>query len=137
MNLGYDIAAALPGLRAQAESRMVDECVIHGDPVPVWNDATLDYDLTPSLVYMGRCRIRLANTAVRVDEQAGQLFAQSDAILSLPFSDTASADVRKGDVVTITASRNDPALEGAEFTIAFVGQQTDATARRFPLEETQ
>lgn len=137
MTLGRDIAAALPNLRAQAESRMVDECIINGEPVRVWNPEKLDYDLTPTVVYTGKCRVRLAGTQATQGEQAGQLFVEQGATLSLPFSEPTSADVRKDHVVTITASESDPGLVGAKYTIEARLRQTHATARRFPIKETQ
>ena len=40
MNLGADIAAALPQLRRQAESMMRDECTITRAGTQTWDDAT-------------------------------------------------------------------------------------------------
>lgn len=138
MSLGYDIAQALPGLRTQAESRMRDACTIV-DPVgtQVWNPDTLQYDVVPATIYTGKCRVRLAGTQASQGEQAGQLFVEQGATLSLPFSEPTSAAVGKDHVVTVTASATDADLVGVKFTVTAAPHQSDATARRFPIEETQ
>lgn len=129
-------SATIQGRRA-AEALMRDACTVHGDPVQVWNPTTLQYDEVPTVVYTGKCRVRLAGTQASQGEQAGQLFVEQGATLSLPFSEATSADVRKDHVVTITASETDPGLVGAKYTIEARLRQTHATARRFPIKETQ
>lgn len=142
MSLGYDIAAALPGLRAQAESMMIDRCVVEREtPGTVLNEETGQYEPTRVRVYPpaesldtdGPCRYKAANTAVRDVEAAGQLLIEQTATLSLPVA--TSLEVAEGDYVTFTASAFDPQMVGLEVRISGEHHQTFATARRFPVEE--
>ena len=142
MSLGYDVAQALPGLRAQAEAMMVDRCRVERvTPGTVLNETTGEYTPTRVRVYPpasaaasdGICRYKAANTAVRDVEAAGQLLIEQAATLSLPIS--ASLEVAEGDIVTFTASTFDPQMVGVEVRIAGEHHQTFATARRFPVEE--
>lgn len=135
--LGDAIAVALPGLRAQAESRMHDMCtIVDPEGSQVWNPATLQYDITPTTMYTGKCRVRRQGAQASQGEQAGQLFVQQEVVLSLPFSEPTSADVGKDHVVTVTTA-TDPDLVGVKFRVVSAPHQSDATARRFQVEETQ
>lgn len=49
--IGHDIAAALPELRAQAESLMVDSCDIHRQTTG-WNEATQKSETTWAPVHL-------------------------------------------------------------------------------------
>jgi hypothetical protein len=134
-------AAAIDLLLARraAESEMRERCVIV-DPeggAKVWNPTTLRYDTTTAVIYEGRCKIRFGKVGVRQGETAGQLYAEQDATLSLPFSEPTSGDVRKDHVATITAAENDPALVGVTVTLKAARMQSNATSRRFPIKETQ
>lgn len=140
MDLGADIAAALPGLRAQAESMMQDRCVVERVTAgTVLDEVTGEYTPVTVRVYPvgvaadGPCQFKAANTAVRDVEAAGQLLVEQSATLKLPVA--GSEVVREGDVVTITASRFDPQLVGVRVRVAGSHHQTFATARRFPVEE--
>lgn len=125
--------------RRTAESLMRDTCTVV-DPsstAPVWNPTTLQYDEVPATVYTGKCRLRRSGMQARQGEQAGQLFVEQGAILSLPFSEPTSAAVGKDHVVTVTASESDVGMVGAKFTVSATPHQSDATARRFPVKDTQ
>lgn len=134
MSLGADILAALPGLRAQAESMMVDSCVI-GLRVQseTLDEATGDYEYTiPDPVYDGVCRYRAGNTAVHeIDAQGQALIEQSD-VLSLPVSGSEAVTKDMMAVVTLTQDA------AAPFAVRITGghKQTFSTARRFPVELT-
>lgn len=131
-----DIDLALA--RREAESEMRDACTIV-DPAgasQVWNPVTLQYDTVDATVYTGKCKVRFGNTGVRQGEQAGQLFIEQSATLSLPIDAAGSADVRKNHVATITASATDAALVGVKLTIEAPRRQSNATSRRFPVKET-
>lgn len=123
--------------RREAESEMRDQCTIvdpEGDKV--WNPETLQYDVTPATIYTGKCKLRFGKVGVRQGEQAGQIFIEQDATLSLPIGAAGSAAVRKDHVATITASATDDALVGVKLTIKAPRRQSNATSRRFPVTET-
>src|SRR5688500_15713819 len=89
MNLGTDIAAALPELRAQAESLMQDACevTVPGAGRGPWNEETGTYDPPPPVVlYAGKCRVRQPNTGGNQSEAGEATFNVSDRIVSLPLS---------------------------------------------------
>lgn len=133
--LGDDIADALPELRAQAESRMRDSCTVTRPGAPVWNPTTLQNDATPVTVYTGKCRVKAAVMRDRTVTVADQALIESQFILSLPI-DT-SAAVEKDDVVTIDSSATDLATVGRTYRVIAAPAPSDATARRFPIRETQ
>lgn len=133
MTLGDDIAATLPRLRAEAESMMVDACIIHGDPVTVFNEETLENEETIPVIYEGRCKYRLSDAAIQPVEAVGQSLIVQRATLSLPIG--SSRGIRKNHVATITASKNDPEMVGMRLLVKDSFRHTNATARRLPVEE--
>lgn len=132
MTLGYSLSAALPRLRAQAESRMTDTVRITRDGTPVWDDETGTYTPTTTTVYTGKARLKLSTSVVGNVDAQGQLLAAQSPRLDLPVA--TSGGVQVNDSVEVTASVNDPASVGLRLTIEGVFFQTDATARRFPVE---
>ena len=130
MTLADDIAAALPELRAQAESMMVDACLITSAGEPVWDDATGTY-LPPTLttVYEGKCRVRNANPAPQSADAGEAMWAVDLIVLSLPVS--GSEAVADGHEVTFTAAR-DSALLSVTAVVQAGHVQTNSTARRLP-----
>lgn len=129
--LGQDIEAALPELRAQAESMMHDACVITGPGgSPTWNDTTGEYDIPDGAsVYAGKCRLRMPGRVTRVDAGAAS-FAVDEGTLSLPVD--GSEDVAAG-MTAVVALDNDPM---ASVTVAIQAShvQSDSTARRLPVK---
>lgn len=134
MSLGSDVAAALPGFRAEAESQMVSTCTITSDGVKVWDEETGGYVESGTTVYSGPCKLRFPpqGRSLRELDVQGQFLIEQEPLLSLPVA--GSELVSPGDVVTITANPFDPAMVGLKIRIAGVHTQTFATARRFPVE---
>lgn len=135
MNLGQDIAAAMPALRAAAESRMTAHCVITRAGEPVWNPVTMQNDETPVTVFEGPCRVRLGGSQDQAKNAADQSFIASLYVLSLPV--VGSEGVRAADVVRVVSAPDDPALPGTVFTVVAAPAYSQGTARRFPVRETQ
>jgi hypothetical protein len=135
VTLGDDVAAALLELRGEAESRMRDTCTITRPGAVVWNATTLQNDVTTVTVYSGPCRVKAAVMRDRVVTVADQSLVESQFILSLPIA--TSGGVATDDSVTITASAEDPATVGRMYRIIAGPAPSDATARRFPIRETQ
>lgn len=137
MTFGQDIQAALPRLRAYAESRMVDTVLIEkqtgtiddettGHTVPVWATA-----------YEGPCRWQQRSQQVARTNSAGGTVTVQQTELHLPVS--TSGDVKPDEVVdgvevpyraTATVCVNDPARQGTVRPITADMTKTDATARR-------
>lgn len=127
-DFGHTIAAALPQMRANAESLMVDTATVQRktgattDPdnkqrVPVWSTIAT----TP-------LRVIRRTLQARSTEAGGQQLDQWQLELRAPWS----LDVRKGDRVTITAQASpDPLLLGVPIHVAEVESVTHPVQRRF------
>lgn len=129
--LGDDIAAALPELRAHAESMMVDSCTISPSAPSsrTWDEATGAYTETPPLaVYSGPCRLRQPNQAEREAFAGEAEWTQWGVVLSLPVD--SSTGVGVGMVVVVTACSWDASLVGASMRVVGPHGQSHATARR-------
>lgn len=134
MTLGSDLAAALPLLRAAAESRMTDKCQITtAASSPVLNVETGEYETAPgTVVYVGPCELKMGGTAPRPVDAAGQALIEQHDILKLPMAK--STAVKVDQVAEILSSETDPMLVGLKVRILGPFAQTYATARRFPVE---
>ena len=127
-----DIAAALPELRAQAESMMVDACLITTAGAPTWDDATGTYTPgSPTTVYEGKCRVRNANPAPQGTDAGETVWAVDLIVVSLPL--VGSEAVADGHEVTFTAAQ-DPALLTVRAVVQAGHVQTYSTARRVPCQ---
>jgi hypothetical protein len=137
MSLVNDITAALPGLRAEAEGRMVDACTVYRGPyTPIIFDPDTGSWIEPSatLIYDGRCEVQVDGRLVGREIDAGETEITTMRLtVKLPV-DT-SADVQIDDQVSVTASAHDPGLVGKLFRVTALHNKTFATARRLQVEE--
>jgi hypothetical protein len=115
-----------------AESRMTDTVLITRASEPVFDEDTGVYTPTTTTVYSGPARLKLTSSVVSAVDAQGQNLAAQSPRLDLPVS--TSGDVQVNDSVEVTASVNDPAIVGLLLNVEGVFFQTDATARRFPVE---
>lgn len=129
MDLGADIAAALPELRRQAESMMRDRCIITRPGAQTWDDATGTHlPGSTSTAYAGPCRVRRPNVAER-DAVAGDAdWTVTGVVVSIPVDGT--TDDLLDATVTIVACEMDPSLTGRVFTVLAPHAQSQADARR-------
>ncbi len=128
MTLGWDVAAALPGLQAEAESLMVDTVRIRrrsGSPLPDPVTGQLVYTFTT--VYEGKCRLVLRSGVVRDVDAQSQLLAVQTPELHVPVT---VSGVLPNDEFEILAG-NEAGVTGH---VAGVHVQTFKTARRLPVE---
>lgn len=131
MNLDRTLKAG----REQAEARMVDTCRITDDADPEWDAATGSYIPNPTVVYEGRCELKLRETVPQDQQQAGMFATVLQYTLKIPIAGTEA--VRDHQTVQITASACDPGMVGSVFRIAAITAATYQTARRLPLEEVR
>lgn len=82
-------------------------------------------------IYAGPCKVQGAAAASSTDVAEAHL-ALDSPILHVPITVTG---VQEGDLVTITASANDPELPGRFFRIQGPHHKSNATARRFQCTE--
>ena len=130
--LGEEIAQILPEMRAHAESLMVASCVIERRTGRVLDEVTLEYVDTWTLVYAGRCRVKVVQTQPRDPSPGGRTFIVTDALVQLPVQDVDFAD---NDRVTVTASTFDPVLVGVVLTVTSRELREHATMRRLHVSE--
>lgn len=132
--LGDDIAAALPEMRAHAESLMVDACVIERRRERVMDPVTLEYGDAWTPLYSGRCRVQVSAIQPAAEPVAGRSFVVTDAVVQLPAS---APDFRDDDRVTITGCVFDPVMVGVRFSVTSREVKTHATMRRLHVSEVR
>lgn len=132
MNLGYDIAQALPGLRAEAESRMT-ETVTVGKFELVRPPGSLDSVRTlVETYYSGIARVKYPYASSLSKAPAGQQIMESTIIVSIPYG---SPGIPTGALVLIDASRSDESLVGRFLRVDGQPQAGQTTAHRYPVVE--
>lgn len=132
VNLGFELAAALPGLRSQAVSRMT-ETVTAGTFTDGVDPATGAPIRVPADErYAGIGRVRYPTSTVSDRDGTGQVVQSQDLILSIP---TGSARLFEGDEVLVVSSSADDLLVGRRYQIAGSAQAGQTTAHRYPLTE--
>jgi hypothetical protein len=129
--LGDDIAAALPGLRAEAESRM-SETVQAGrfrdGTDPVTGDPTRVLEAER---YAGKARIRWSSRDVSDSNATSSPVGAQEPYLSIPFGSTR---LWADDEVLVVDSP-DPLLIGRQFRIQGAAVAGQVTAYRYPLTD--
>lgn len=131
MTLGADIDAALPGLRAQAESRMAEKVTVGR-----FEDGTDETTGNPTKVlvtsrYVGKARIRWGSREVTNADAPSMPITVQEPYLSVPFGTVLLLD---NDEVRVDAS-SDPILVGRTFRVQGYPIAGAVTAHRYPLEE--
>jgi hypothetical protein len=137
MSLVNDITAVLPSLRAEAEGRMVDRCIVNRGPYGpgTFDPGTGTY--TPGAaveIYAGVCEVQVDGRLVGREIDAGET-ELTTMRLTVKLPVVASADVQVDDEVLITSSAHDPGLVGKSFRVTALHNKTFATARRLQVEE--
>lgn len=134
MGLADDVVGILPVLRAQAESLMLDECVItrgSGEPV-IDPDTGAVTDGTGETVYEGKCKVQSKDSATASPDAGNNSFTIVSRQVHIPAN---AADVRDGDVVTLTASRLNAFTVGKQYRVDGFTPDTFDTAARLPVKE--
>jgi hypothetical protein len=130
--LGNDLAAALPEMRLQAESMMVDTCRIEYVSGSTWDeDAGTNVD-TYSTRYQGKCRTQTTLTAEANSSAGEREWTVQSLTVSVPMSVTG---VAVGDRITVLSSALDADLLGRVFSVSALAHKTHMTARRLRVEE--
>ena len=137
MSLGDDIAAALPDLRAHAESLMQDRVLVEHvtgtepEPDPVTLETVYIYET----VYEGKGRVQRSGQLSPHESVAGEVeFGVNALMVQLPLS---ALGIKKGHRVTVTAvdPGSDPDLLGLVATVQANLTKTHATKRTLVCEE--
>ena len=137
MSLGLDVNAALPELRAHAESMMQDACIVERATGETTLDSvTLEEVPVYAPVYSGKCRIQRPDTQTRETVVGGVEFAQRGVYGQLPLS---AVGIRKGDRLTVTAvgDTTDPDLLGLVASVEANLTKTHPTKRTLVMTEVE
>lgn len=130
--LGDDLAAALPELRAQAESMMLDTVTITrpGETVTA-EDGTVT---TPApVVYQGRARWKPPTTTATQSEIGTAIMVTTPGEVHIPAS--AAYCPQPGDIIECTASVFNPSLVGRRTVVRSRFGGSLVTAYRIPIQE--
>jgi hypothetical protein len=130
--LGDVISGALPAMRAQAESLMVDACVIDRPTGETLNETTGQMVPTFADVYTGKCRLQDVGTQAGSPNAGEHQFVVVGHVVQLPIDATV---YEIGDRVRMTVVTLDPALVGHPFTVTSLATKSHATMRRLICEE--
>lgn len=131
MSLGYDIAQALPGLRAEAESRMSDRIKTTRGDEKVWDEDNGKWVTSEAGIYEGRARLKPLND-LSMDADAGsQIVTVSRLQVHVPVGTRPFAS---GDRIEVTASATRPDQVGRVFTVAGPFDGSQSTALRYRVE---
>lgn len=131
MTLGGDIASALPGLRAEAESRMSETVQVGrftDGTDPVTGDPTR---VLEAARYEGKARIRWGSREVSNSDAVSSPVGSQEPYLSVPFG---TGRFWADDEVLVTGS-SDPLLVGRQFRVQGAAVAGQVTAYRYPLTE--
>ena len=132
MTFAEDVIGTLPFLRAQAESLMVDTCTIARPGEPVTDPDTGNVTDSNTPVYSGICKVQSKDSSVATPDVAGASFVVVSRQVHIP---AGAADVKNGDVVTVTASLLNPFGVGKQYRVEGFTPDSYETAARIPVKE--
>jgi hypothetical protein len=121
--IGHDLAAVLPWLQAEAESRMRRDCLIRRPGELATDPETGAAVPTYTPVYAGKCRLQSRESAVAVESARGTVTTQGYEV-HVPVD---AGPFKVGDEV-LTGSRS--------FRVDGLHEKDEQTAQRLPVTET-
>jgi hypothetical protein len=127
--IGAVLAGALPMLRAQAESAMLDTCTVR--PVTGVDESTGAPTLGTA-VYTGKCKVQTSQAQEANPEAGGAVYTVQRYAGHVPVDAFVPA---VGHVVTITAASLDAGLVGRQYRVVALLHKTLATAYRLAVTE--
>lgn len=128
--------------RAAAERLMLDTCTIDRPGAVVTDPGTGEVTGTSTRIYptpaqiaagnAGKCRVQSRDTMSANPEAGEATFTVVSRQVHIPAN---AADVRDGDVVTITAARLNAFTVGKQYRVSGFTPDTFDTAARLPVKE--
>jgi hypothetical protein len=115
-----------------AEALMLDQCTITRPGEVVTDPNTGDVTNTSTEVYAGKCKVQSKDSATATPEAGEHQFTVVSRQVHIPAN---AADVRDGDVVTLTASALNAFTVGKQYRVAGFTPDTFDTAFRLPVKE--
>jgi hypothetical protein len=129
--LGDAIRDALPRLRAQAESMMVDACTVRRVTGELTDDDG-NVSNVYAAVYDGKCRVPPPTVQASTPEVGGATVTVRRQEVHFPVGAFRPA---VGQVIDITGCPTDPFMVGRVFRVTDPGTGANATAYRVAVEE--
>ena len=126
MNIADEISAALPDLKAHAESLMTSTARIARAGESVWDEESGEYVDGDAVVYEGRCKVQTFQAFEAEPEAGGAQRVVQRYYLHVPVS---AGVFLPGDRAEITASAN-PNLIGNVYVVAAAHEKDWQTAQR-------
>jgi hypothetical protein len=123
-------AAVLAG-RTEAVALMLDTCTIARPGEPVTDPETGDVTNSAETVYAGKCKVQSKDSATSSPEAGEHTFTVVSRQVHIPAN---AADVRDGDVVTITTSRLNAFTVGKQYRVSGFEPDSFDTAARLPVK---
>ncbi|QWY79640.1 head-to-tail stopper [Arthrobacter phage Persistence] len=125
------VALLLRG-RAKAEEQMVDTCTItRGDGTTVTDPVTGEVTEVSTEVYAGKCKVQSSNSSTSAPDAGGHTFTVVARQVHIPAN---AADVRDGDVITLTSSALNTFTVGKKYRVDGFTPDTYDTAARMPVK---
>ncbi|AYR00891.1 head-to-tail stopper [Arthrobacter phage Hestia] len=119
--------------RAKAEEQMVDTCTItRGDGTAVTDPETGVVTEVSTEVYAGKCKVQSKDSATASPDAGGHSFTVVSRQVHIPAN---AADVKDGDIVTITESLLNAFTVGKKYRVDGFTPDTYDTAARLPVKE--
>lgn len=118
--------------RARAEEQMIDVCTIERPSEVVTDPETGDVTNSSQPVYSGKCEVTSRDTVSASPEAGEHAFTVVSRIVKIPAN---AADVRNGDVVTLTASLLNTFTVGKQYRVDGFTPDSFDTAARLPVKE--
>jgi len=126
VNIADEISAALPDLKAHAESLMTSTARIARAGESVWDEESGEYVDGDAVVYEGRCKVQTFQAFEAEPEAGGAQRVVQRYYLHVPVS---AGVFLPGDRAEITASAN-PNLIGNVYVVAAAHEKDWQTAQR-------
>lgn len=129
MAIGDELAAALPRLRAMAESLMRDTVLVErrvGKSDPESGEAPMVQ------VYQGKAKVQTYEAHDSTPEVIGATITKQRYHVHVPVG---SFSPQEGDVITVETATLDPNLEGRVYRVEALLHKTAATAYRLQVSE--
>jgi hypothetical protein len=130
--IGGILAGVLPFLREQADSTMIDACVIERPGAPVTNPDTGVVTPSVTTVYTGKCKVQSKEATAATPNAGGAMFTVVSRQVHIPMN---AADVKDGDVVRMTASLLNTFTVGKRYRVEGFTPDSFDTAARLPVKE--
>lgn len=132
IDLGAELTAQLLESRADAESLMLDTCVIGDLGDPVTNPDTGEVTTPIDALYDGRCKVQTWEAQESNPEAGGAVLTVQRYAVHIPVGSYVPAI---GHVVEIETAALDPNLAGRRYRVVALLHKTLATAYRLGVQE--